>query len=123
MVYSAGAEDWAGRKAAGTVVETDAAGMTEAVAAAACAFMAADSVEGMARGRGSAVAGWARARDDRTTAGNAAVVAAIMGRLGLVGCLGERDVVMERILFSTAGMRDAWRSVVLVLLKLLMLQM
>jgi hypothetical protein len=30
------------------------------------------------------------------------VVAAIIGRLGLGGCCGERDVVMERILFSTA---------------------
>jgi hypothetical protein len=64
--------------------------------------MAAASVAGIARGRGSAVAGWARARDDRMTAGRAAVVAAIMGRLGLGGC-GERDIVMKGILFSTAG--------------------
>jgi hypothetical protein len=84
------------------VVETEAAGMREAVAFAACACMAAASVAGTARGRGSAVAGWARARDDRTTAGNAAVVAAIKGKLGLGGW-GERDVVMEGILFSTAG--------------------
>jgi hypothetical protein len=64
--------------------------------------MAAARVAGTDRGRGSAWAGWARARDDRTTAGNAAVVAAIMGRLGLAGW-GERDVVMKGILFSTAG--------------------
>jgi hypothetical protein len=100
-VYSAGADAWAGRKAAGKVVETAAAGMIDAVAAAAWALTAAARVAGMARGRGSAVAGWARAKDDKTTAGSAAVVAAIKGRLGL----GERDIVMEGILFSTAG---AW---------------
>jgi hypothetical protein len=37
--------------------------------------------------------------DDRTTAGSAAVVTASMGRLGLGDCFGERDVVMEGILF------------------------
>jgi hypothetical protein len=75
--------------------------MRDVVEAEACACIAAARVAGTARGRGSAVAGWARARDDRTTAGRAAVVAAIKGILGLGGW-GERDVVMEGILFSTA---------------------
>jgi hypothetical protein len=57
----------------------------------------------MARTGCTAAAGWAKAKDDNTTAGNAAVVAASIGRLGLGGCLRERDIVMERILFSTAG--------------------
>jgi hypothetical protein len=65
--------------------------------------MAAASVAGTGRAGEWAAAGWARANDDKTTAGKAAVVTAIMGRFGLVGCFGERDVVMERILFSTAG--------------------
>jgi hypothetical protein len=65
--------------------------------------MAAARVAGMDRAGCSAAAGWARAKDDNTTAGSAAVVAASTGRLGLGGCLGERDIVMERILFSTAG--------------------
>jgi hypothetical protein len=84
------------------LVETEAAGMTGAVAADACAFMAAASVAGTAWAGAWAAAGWARASDDSTTAGSAAVVAAIIGRLGLGGCCGERDVVMEGILFSTA---------------------
>ncbi|WP_230117735.1 hypothetical protein [Arthrobacter sp. Bi83] len=37
------------------------------------------------------------------TAGSVAVVAAIMGRLGLGGCFGERVVVMGKILFSAAN--------------------
>ncbi|WP_251036835.1 hypothetical protein [Arthrobacter sp. ISL-28] len=37
------------------------------------------------------------------TAGSVAVVAAIMGRLGLVGCFGELVVVMGKILFSAAN--------------------
>jgi hypothetical protein len=104
-VYSAGADGRAGRKEDGMVVETDAAGMNAGPAVTAWAFMAAARVAGMARAGGSAAAGWARANDDNTTAGSAAVVAAIMGRLGLLGCCGERDVVMEGILFSTAGAR------------------
>jgi hypothetical protein len=84
-------------------VETDDAGITAAAACAAWAFMAAARVPGMERTGCSAAAGWARARDDSTTAGSAAVVAASIGRLGLGGCLCERDIVMERILFSTAG--------------------
>ena len=94
-VYSAGAEFCAGLKAAGIVVETDEAGMTVAVAlAAACAFIAAVRVAGSDLAGCWAVAGCARARDDRTTAGSAAVVAAIIGKLGLGGCFGERDIVM-----------------------------
>jgi hypothetical protein len=65
--------------------------------------MAAASVAGIARGRGSAAAGWAIANDDSTTAGRAAVVAAISGRPGLVLGFGERDVVMGKILFSAAN--------------------
>jgi hypothetical protein len=65
--------------------------------------MAAASVAGMARGRGSAEAGWAIANEESTTAGSAAVVAAISGRPGLVGDFGERDVVMGKILFSAAN--------------------
>jgi hypothetical protein len=102
MVYSAGTDGCAGRKADRMLVETEAAGMTGAVAADACAFMAAASVAGTAWAGAWAAAGWARASDDSTTAGSAAVVAAIIGRLGLGGCCGERDVVMEGILFSTA---------------------
>jgi hypothetical protein len=94
MVYSAGAEGCAGLNAAGMVVETDEAGITAAVACAACAFIAAARVAGIERAGCSAAAGWARAKDDNTTAGSAAVVAASTGRLGLGGCIGERDVVM-----------------------------
>jgi hypothetical protein len=104
MVYSAGGAGCAGWRVEGTVVETEEAGMTVPVAcAAAWAFIAAARLLGMVRAGCAAVAGWARAKDDRTTAGSAAVVAAIIGRLGLGGCLGERDIDMERILFSTAG--------------------
>ena len=103
IVYSAGAVGWAGLKAAGMVVDTEDAGMTADVPCAAWAFIAAASVAGTARAGCSAAAGWASAKDDKTTAGSAAVVAAITGRLGL-GCRwDERDIVMERILFSTAG--------------------
>ncbi|GAA3405792.1 hypothetical protein GCM10011577_36380 [Pseudarthrobacter polychromogenes] len=102
-MYSAGAEGCAGLKAEGIAVDTDAAGITVALAVAAWAFMAAASVPGMARTGCSAAAGWASAKDDNTTAGSAAVVAASIGRLGLGGCLCERDIVMEKILFSTAG--------------------
>jgi hypothetical protein len=62
--------------------------------------MAAASVAGMARGRDSAAAGCAIAKEERTTAGSAAVVAAIIGRLALGLGFGERDVVMGKILFS-----------------------
>jgi hypothetical protein len=65
--------------------------------------MAAARVAGMERLRDSAVAGWATAREERTTAGRAAVVAAIKGRLGRAGCFGERNVVMGKILFSAAN--------------------
>src|SRR5688572_3818616 len=121
IVYSAGAAGCAGLKVVGMAVETDEAGVAAAVAcAAACAFIAAASVAGTARAGCSAAAGWARAKDDNTTAGSAAVVAAIIGRLGLGGCLGERDIVMERILFSTAGAGgDA--AVILILLLLVLL--
>jgi hypothetical protein len=88
-----------GWKAAGTVVETEASGIRAAFASAAWAFIAAARVAGIARTGASAVAGWARANDDKTTAGSAAVVTAIMGRLCLGGCFRVRDVVMERILF------------------------
>src|SRR3954466_2855077 len=78
------------------VAETTAAGMNVPAAfAAAWAFIAAARLLGMFR-TGCAVAGWARAKDDSTTAGNAAVVAAIMGRLGLGDCLGERDIVIGK---------------------------
>src|SRR5919112_1556478 len=96
MEYSAGGAGCAGLKAAGMVVETDDAGMTAAVAWAACAFMAAARVAGTGRAGCWAAAGCARARDDNTTAGSAAVVAAIKGRLGFGGCFGERDIVMGR---------------------------
>ncbi|MCB5275265.1 hypothetical protein BJG92_02813 [Arthrobacter sp. SO5] len=87
IVYSAGAAAWAGRNAAGTIAGTELAGISAevsdfAVRACVWAFMAAASVAGMTRGRDSAAAGWASAKEDRTTAGRAAVVAAIMGRLG-----------------------------------------
>ncbi|BCW18875.1 hypothetical protein NtRootA9_15830 [Arthrobacter sp. NtRootA9] len=74
--------------------ETADAGMTDAEACAAWAFMAARRVAGSCLAGCWAVAGWARAREDRTTAGRAAVVAAIIGKLGLGGCFGERDIVM-----------------------------
>jgi hypothetical protein len=53
----------------------------------------------MARAGASAAAGWARAKEDKTTAGSAAVVAASMGRLGRGACFGELDVVIKGILF------------------------
>ncbi|GAA1771024.1 hypothetical protein GCM10009712_18780 [Pseudarthrobacter sulfonivorans] len=82
--------------------------MRAALTSAACAFMAAASVAGMDRAGASAAAGWARAKDDKTTAGSAAVVAAIMGRLGRGACFGERDVVMKGILFfNCRGTGDA----------------
>jgi hypothetical protein len=71
--------------------------------------MAAASVAGMARAGFSATAGSATAKEDKTTAGSAAVVAAIIGRLGLGGRWGERDIVMEKILFSTAGAGGGYR--------------
>jgi hypothetical protein len=71
--------------------------------AASCACMAAARVAGTVRGRVSAAAGWAIASEDRTTAGRAAVVAAIIGRLGLGCCFGDRGVVMGMILFSAAN--------------------
>src|SRR6476659_6411701 len=79
VVYSAGADTCEGRNAAGMVAGTEAAGSSREgsdVAASpwAWAFMAAASVAGIARGRGSAAAGWAIAKDDSTTAGRAAVV-------------------------------------------------
>ncbi|WP_326968352.1 hypothetical protein [Arthrobacter sp. CG_A4] len=80
-----------------------------AVCACDCAFIAAASVAGMARGRDSAAAGWASAKEERMTAGSAAVVAAIIGRLGRGWGFGERDVVMGKILFSAvnaAGQAD-----------------
>ncbi|MCB5281667.1 hypothetical protein BJQ89_01417 [Arthrobacter sp. ES1] len=64
--------------------------------------MAAASVAGMTRGRDSAAAGWAMAREDSTTAGRAAVVAAIIGRRGLAFVFGERDVVIGKVLFLAA---------------------
>jgi hypothetical protein len=64
--------------------------------------MAAARVAGMARGCDAAMAGWASATEERTTAGRAAVVAAIRARLGLAVCFGER-VVMEKVLFSAAN--------------------
>jgi hypothetical protein len=47
------------------------------------------------------VAGWAKASEDKTTAGSAAVVAAITGMLMVR--FGERGVVMECVLISAAG--------------------
>jgi len=95
-----------GWKAAGIVVETEAAGIRAALGSAAWAFIAAARVAGIARAGASAAAGWARANDDKTTTGSAAVVTAIMGRLCLEGCFGERDVVMERILFFNCRGRE-----------------
>jgi hypothetical protein len=66
-------------------------------------------VAGTARAGFSATAGSATAKEDKTTAGSAAVVAAIIGRLGLGGRWGERDIVMEKILFSTAGAGGGYR--------------
>jgi hypothetical protein len=57
----------------------------------------------MDRLRDSADAGWATAREERTTAGRAAVVAAINGRLGRAVCFGGRNVVMGKVLFSAAN--------------------
>jgi hypothetical protein len=107
-VYSAGADTWAGRKADGTDAGTEVEGINaepsvRAVCPCACACMAAARVAGMARVRDSAAAGWAIASDDRTTAGRAAVVAAIIGRLDRVVGFGERDVVMGKVLFSAAN--------------------
>ena len=103
MVYSAGAAGCAGRREFGIDVDTDAAGMTPDFSAASWACIAAASVAGTVRGRDSAAAGWAMASEDRTTAGRAAVVAAITGRLGLEYCFGDRGVVMGMILFSAAN--------------------
>ena len=108
IVYSAGADTLAGRKADGTAAGTEPAGITaepsdRAVCPWACACMAAARVAGMARERDSAAAGWAIAKEESTTAGSAAVVAAIIGRLGLAVGFGERDVVMGKILFSAAN--------------------
>ena len=108
IVYVAGTETLAGRKAEGTAAGTALAGMKAeandlAVCPWACACMAAASVAGMARGRDSAAAGCAIAKEERTTAGSAAVVAAIIGRLGPGLGFGERDVVMGKILFSAAN--------------------
>src|SRR6476660_171871 len=97
IVYSAGAAGCAGWNAAGMVVETTAAGMMAPAAfASAWACIAAARLLGMFLTGCWAVAGSARANDDRTTAGSAAVVAAIMGRLGLGGCLRERDIVIGK---------------------------
>src|SRR6478609_10673442 len=97
IVYSAGAAGCAGWNAAGMVVETTAAGITVPAAfAAACAFIAAARLLGMFRTGCWAVAGWARAKDDNTTAGSAAAVAAVIGRLGSGGWLGERDIVIGK---------------------------
>jgi len=65
--------------------------------------MAAARVAGTLRGwgAGAAVAGWAKASEDKTTAGSAAVVAAITGMLMVR--FGERGVVMECVLISAAG--------------------
>jgi hypothetical protein len=75
--------------------------------------MAAASVAGIARGRDSAAAGCAIAKEESMTAGRAAVVAAISGRPGLGLGFGERDVVMGKILFSAAN--PAAQTVLLVL--------
>lgn len=100
------------------------AGMRFAVCAVACAFMAAASVAGILRGcdAGSALAGWAKAKEDKTTAGSAAVVAAITGMLMVL--FGERGVVMGFVLISAAGPegRPFLISVVPMLLKLAMVQ-
>ena len=65
--------------------------------------MAAASVAGIFRGcgAGAAMDGWARASDDKTTAGSAAVVAAITGMLMVR--FGERGVVMKCVLISNSG--------------------
>jgi hypothetical protein len=65
--------------------------------------MAAARVAGTERLRESADAGSATAKEERTTTGRAAVVAAISGRLGRAWCFGERNVVMGKILFSAAN--------------------
>jgi hypothetical protein len=96
--------------------------MTAAVAWAAWAFMAAARVAGTDRAGCWAVAGWARAKDDSTTAGSAAVVAAMIGRLGFWGCLGERDIVMGRnpLLNCGAGGDAAVIPILLLLLLILL---
>jgi len=65
--------------------------------------MAAASVAGIFRGWGAGVAmdGWARASEDKTTAGSAAVVAAMTGMLMVR--FGERGVVMKCVLISNSG--------------------
>ncbi|BCW58354.1 hypothetical protein StoSoilB20_17010 [Arthrobacter sp. StoSoilB20] len=90
-----------GRRAAGNVAATACAGMT-LPALTACAFIAAASVAGTLRGwgAGEAMDGWARASEDKTTAGSAAVVAAMTGMLMVR--FGERGVVMKSVLISTA---------------------
>jgi hypothetical protein len=65
--------------------------------------MAAASVAGIFRACGAGVAmdGWAKASEDKTTAGSAAVVAAITGMLMVR--FGERGVVMKFVLISNSG--------------------
>ncbi|MDI2021905.1 hypothetical protein PJL18_02434 [Paenarthrobacter nicotinovorans] len=81
---------------------TACAGITVPVVTA-WAFMAAASVAGILRGwgAGAAMDGWASASDDKTTAGSAAVVAAITGMLMVR--FGERGVVMKESSSQTAG--------------------
>jgi hypothetical protein len=93
------------------VTGTEAAGITAAfrdVAASAFAWArtAAARVAGTERTRDSAAAGWAIAREESTTAGSAAVVAAISGRLRPGRSCGEREVVIGKILFSAATLRS-----------------
>ncbi|WP_345047088.1 hypothetical protein [Arthrobacter methylotrophus] len=103
----AGTDGAIGCMAVGMVAATADAGMTFAATAEAWACMAAASVAGILWGwtAGSAVAGWASAKEESMTAGNAAVVAAIMGMFGVF--LGERGVVMEAILISAADTGNA----------------
>ena len=125
MVYSAGAATCAGRNAEGTVAGTEPEGMSAGASPVAAwawawAWMAAASVAGRARGA-SAEAGSAIAREESTTAGRAAVVAASIGRLGLGLGFGERNVVMGKILFSAADAAGlAWGHAVIKLLLLLL---
>ena len=108
-----------GRRVAGRVAATALAGMTVPTFTA-CAFMAAASVAGIFRGcgAGAAIDGWAKASEDKTTAGSAAVVAAMTGMLMVR--FGERGVVMKSVLISTAG---CWVALLSVLPMLLMLSM
>lgn len=84
-----------GRRVAGSVAATAWAGITVPVLAA-WAFMAAARVAGIFRGccgAGAAMEGCAKANEDKTTAGSAAVVAAMTGMLMVR--FGERGVVMK----------------------------